>query len=134
MDLLNLKSKVDSGADVVITQLYYDNQHYYQFLARCRALGITQPIIPGLMPILSFEQIKRITTMCGATIPAFLLKAMEQAGDNVSKIQEIGISHTANQALDLLRNGVPGIHFYVLNQHFHIAEIMDRIKSSLPEN
>jgi methylenetetrahydrofolate reductase (NADPH) len=134
MDLLNLKSKVDSGADVVITQLYYDNQHYYQFLARCRALGITQPIIPGLMPILSFEQIKRITTMCGATIPAFLLKAMEQAGDNVSKIQEIGISHTANQALDLLRNGVPGIHFYVLNQHFHIAEIMDRIKSSLPES
>lgn len=131
MDLLNLKRKVDNGADIIITQLYYDNQHYYRFLNKCRALGISQPIIPGLMPVLSFEQIKRITTMCGATIPINLLKTMEEAGDSEGKIHQIGINHTANQALDLLQNGVPGIHFYVLNQHFHIAEIMDRIKSAL---
>ena len=133
IDLRNLKRKVDSGADIVITQLYYNNQHYYRFLDRCKTLGITQPIIPGLMPILSFEQIKRITSMCGATIPKTLLRSMEDAEGNQAKIHEIGITHTAEQALDLLRNGVPGIHFYVLNQHFHIAEIMERIKSALPQ-
>lgn len=133
IDLKNLKRKVDSGADIVITQLYYDNQHYFRFLNRCKALGITQPIIPGLMPILSFEQIKRITSMCGATIPPLLLRSMEEAEGDQAKIHEIGITHTANQALDLLRSGVPGIHFYVLNQHFHISEIMERIKCALPQ-
>ena len=131
--LKQIEQLQDSGADIVITQLYYDNQHYFRFLNRCKALGITQPIIPGLMPILSFEQIKRITSMCGATIPPLLLRSMEEAEGDQAKIHEIGITHTANQALDLLRSGVPGIHFYVLNQHFHISEIMERIKCALPQ-
>jgi len=130
-DLRNLKIKLDSGADVIITQLYYDNRNFYDFVERCRAIGIHQPIIPGLMPILNVEQIKRITGMCGATIPGELLRQLEDSGADDERIHEIGITHTANQALDLLQNGVQGIHFYVLNQHFHIAEIMERIKPAL---
>lgn len=130
-DLQNLKRKVNNGADVIITQLYYDNSQFYRFVDHCRAEGIHQPIIPGLMPILGIEQIKRITSMCGATIPKLLLSQLEEAGNDIDKVHEIGISHTANQALDLLSHGVPGIHFYVLNQYFHIAEIMERIKSAL---
>ena len=130
-DLQNLKRKVDSGAYVVITQLYYDNSHFYRFVEQCRAMGIHQPIVPGLMPILSVEQIKRITGMCGATIPEQLLRQLEDAGSDEERVHEIGIAHTANQALGLLHHGVPGIHFYVLNRHFHIAEIMTRIKPAL---
>ena len=130
-DLQNLKRKVESGADVVITQLYYDNRSFYDFLERCRAIGINQPIIPGLMPILGVEQIKRITSMCGATIPLDLLRRLDDARDDVKSVHEIGIAHTTNQALDLLKQGVPGIHFYVLNRHFHIAEIIQRIKHAL---
>ena len=133
-DLQNLKRKVDSGADVIITQLYYDNHDFYDFVERCRAIGIHQPIIPGLMPILSVEQIKRITSMCGATIPAELLQSLEDARDDEERVHEISIIHTANQALELLNQGVPGIHFYVLNRHFHIAEIMERIKPALKRN
>jgi len=127
-DLENLKRKVESGADVIITQLFYDNDHFYRFLEKCRAKGIRQPIIPGLMPILGFEQIKRITGICGASIPATLLYRLEQAGEDIDEIHRIGIQHTADQAQDLLDQGAQGIHFYVLNQHFHIAEIMERIK------
>ena len=131
-DLQYLKSKVDSGAEVIITQLFYDNQHFYRFVEECRAIGITQPIVAGLMPILNFQQIKRITRMCGATIPSKLLKDLEAAGQDDEAVHRIGIIHTSNQALDLLNQGVDGIHFYVLNRHFHIAEIMERIKHSLP--
>ena len=130
-DLRNLKLKVDMGADVVITQLFYDNRDFYDFVEGCRAIGIDRPIIPGLMPILNVDQIKRITGMCGATIPAGLLRRLEDARDDEQRVNEIGISHTADQALDLLHHGVQGIHFYVLNRYFHIAEIMERIRPAL---
>ena len=130
-DLQNLKRKVDSGADVVVTQLFYDNRDFYDFVERCRAIGIRQPIVPGLMPILNVDQIKRITGMCGATIPDGLMRRLEEAGDDEALVHEVGISHTAEQASDLLDNGVAGIHFYVLNRHFHIAEIMERIRPEL---
>ena len=131
VDLRNLKRKLDAGADAVITQLYYDNRHFYEFVDRCRAVGIQQPIVPGLMPILNVEQIKRITGMCGASIPQELLRQLEEAKDDAEQVHQIGITHTANQALDLLNHGVPGIHFYVLNQYFHIADIMERIGPAL---
>ncbi len=130
-DLRNLKRKVDSGADVIVTQLFYDNSDFYRFVERCRDAGISQPIVPGLMPILNVEQIKRITGMCGATIPAPLMRRLEEAGDDEAAVHEVGISHTAQQATDLLEQGVAGIHFYVLNRHFHIAEIMERIRPAL---
>ncbi|MBF8267270.1 MAG: 5,10-methylenetetrahydrofolate reductase [Dehalococcoidia bacterium] len=130
-DLQNLKRKVDSGADAVITQLFFDNRIFYDFVERCRAIGIHQPIIPGLLPILGMEQIKRITGMCGATIPDELFRQLQKAGDDEERVHEIGITHTANQALDLLRQGVKGIHFYVPNPHFPMGEIMERIKPAL---
>ncbi len=126
-DLQNLKRKVGAGADVVITQLFYDNRDFYAFVNRCRTIGIRQPIIPGLMPILNVEQIKRVTQICGSRIPDELLRRLVDAAHDQERVHEIGITHTTNQALDLLNNGVQGIHFYVLNQHFHIAEIMERI-------
>ena len=131
IDLINLKNKVISGANLIITQLYYDNEDFYRFVDLCRSLDITVPIVPGLMPILNTDQIKRITSMCGATIPVELLKKLEDASDDQYKVHEIGIEYTSNQAIDLLKHGVPGIHFYVLNKYFHIAEIMDRIKPVL---
>ena len=130
-DLANLKMKVDSGADVIITQLYYDNSDFYRFVDMCRSCGIRNPIIPGLMPILNIEQIKRITSMCGSRIPKQLLSALEKANGDQDRVHEIGIQHTSNQAIDLLNHGVDGIHFYVLNRYFHIAEIMDRIGPAL---
>ncbi len=130
-DLLNLKRKVDSGADGVITQLFYDNSDFFSFVDRCRAIGIEQPIVPGLMPILNVQQIKRITDMCGATIPDNLLEQLNNAEDDEESVHQIGIVHTADQAIDLLDQGVPGIHFYVLNRHFHIADIMERIQPAL---
>ncbi len=130
-DLRNLKRKADSGADSVITQLFYDNGDFFSFADRCRAIGIEQPIVPGLMPILNVQQIKRITDMCGATIPDALLQQLQDAEDDEERVHQLGIVHTADQAIDLLDQGVPGIHFYVLNQHFHIAEIMERIQPAL---
>ena len=130
-DLQNLKLKADSGADAIITQLYYDNKYFYRFLEQCRTLGIDQPIVPGLMPIQNLNQITRIIDRCGATIPEHLLAQLEQAGDNTEKVWEISVTHTTNQALDLLQHGVPGIHFYVLNSDSHIAEILQRIRPAL---
>ena len=130
-DLRNLKRKVDSGADSVITQLFYDNSDFFRFVDLCRAMGIEQPIVPGLMPILNVQQIKRITEMCGANIPGSLLRQLDGAEDDEERVHQIGIVHTANQAIELLDQGVPGIHFYVLNRHFHIAEIMERIQPAL---
>ena len=130
-DLQNLNRKMDAGADMISTQLFYDNRLYYDFVDRCRAIGIHKPVIPGLMPILNVNQIKRITNTCGSSIPDGLLQQLEEAGDNEERVHEIGITHTANQALDLLDHGAPGIHFYILNRYFHIAEIMDRIKPAV---
>ena len=130
-DLKNLKRKVDAGADAVITQLFYDNRFFYDFVDHCRAIGIKQPIVPGLLPILNLEQIKRITRMCGSSIPTRLLAKLAKAGDDQDRVHEIGINHTVAQAVDLLNQGVSGIHFYVLNQYFHIAEIMEQIRPVL---
>lgn len=126
-DILNLKRKVESGADVVITQLFYDNSDFYRFVDRCRKVGIDKPIIPGLLPILSLHQIRRITKMCGASIPPDLLQKLERAENREQEIHRVGIEHTIEQAQDLLEQGVPGIHFYVLNRYFHIAEIMAQL-------
>ena len=130
-DLRHLKHKVDAGADVVITQLFYDNRHFFEFVERCRNSGITQPIIPGLLPILGLPQIRRITGMCGSTIPDSLMEELLEAKEDVSRVREIGIRHTVEQALDLLGSGVDGIHFYVLNRYFHIAEIMAQLRPAL---
>jgi methylenetetrahydrofolate reductase (NADPH) len=115
-DVAHLAEKVKAGADFVITQLFFDNQHYFSFVKRARAAGITVPIIPGLMPIGNLAQIERFTKMCGATIPAALFAELDRCRDDPAAVAALGVAHATAQAVELLHGGAPGIHFYTLNQ------------------
>lgn len=115
-DLDNLKRKVDAGAGFITTQLFFDNAVYYRFVERCRARGITIPIVPGIMPVLSLKQIKRFTEMCGATLPDKLLKRLEAAGDHPEVVEALGIEWALGQIRELLERGAPGYHLYILNR------------------
>jgi methylenetetrahydrofolate reductase (NADPH) len=115
-DLANLKRKVDAGADVVITQLFYDNEDFFRFRDRCGALGIGVPIVPGLLPVTNFAQIQRITSLCGAKLPTEFLHRLESAGDDASAQFAVGVDFATLQTQSLIDAGVPGIHFYVLNR------------------
>lgn len=126
-DIQNLKRKVDAGGDIIITQLFYDNNDYFAFVDKIRKAGITAPVVAGLMPIVSAKQIQRITSMCGSKIPADLEAKLNTAIDDDDKAVKIGIDQCIAQADELLGRGVPGIHFYVLNKHTHMEEIMDAL-------
>jgi methylenetetrahydrofolate reductase (NADH) len=126
-DIENLKLKIEAGADVVKTQLFFDNSYYFDFVDRVRRVGITVPIIPGLMPILSAKQITRITSMCGSSIPEELKIKLNEAEGNAGKERVIGISQCIKQARELLGSGVPGLHFYVLNKSEHMKEIIESL-------
>jgi methylenetetrahydrofolate reductase (NADPH) len=115
-DLANLKRKVDAGADVVITQLFYDNASFFRFRERCAAAGIQAPIVPGLLPVTNLAQIQRIASLCGAQLPASFLTALEKHADDPVGQFETGVEFATEQARQLLAEGVPGIHFYVLNR------------------
>jgi methylenetetrahydrofolate reductase (NADPH) len=123
-DLAHLKRKVDAGADAVFTQLFYDNSDFLKFRDRASAVGIRQPIIPGLLPILSLAQVKRITSLCGSKLPAELLARLEACGDDPAAQARVGTDHCARQCDALLQEGVPGIHFYVLNRSDSVRQIM----------
>ena len=124
-DLEHLKGKVEAGADAVYTQLFYSNDSFFNFRDRYHRLGIKVPLIPGIMPITEFSRIKRITSLCGATIPRELGARLEAAQDDVQAQFEIGVSYAVQQCDELLRAGVPGIHFYVLNRSKACETILD---------
>ncbi|PTX96674.1 methylenetetrahydrofolate reductase [NAD(P)H] [Opitutus sp. ER46] len=115
-DLDHLRRKVDAGAAFVTTQLFFDNAVYYRFVERCRAAGITVPIIPGIMPVQSLKQIQRFTSMCGASLPARLITRLEAAADETDVVEAIGIDWALTQIRDLLAQGAPGYHLYILNR------------------
>ncbi len=115
-DLRYFKEKVDQGLDFAITQLFYDNRDYFSFVERARKIGITIPIVAGIMPITNVGQIKRFTKVCGATIPKRLLCELDEAADDPQAVIEIGVRHAIGQCRELLEGGVPGIHFYTLNK------------------
>jgi methylenetetrahydrofolate reductase (NADPH) len=127
-DLLHLKAKVDAGADLLITQLFFDNADYFRFVERVRALGITVPIVAGIMPITNLSQIKRFTALCGATIPPPLLAELEACGSDVAAVQALGIEHATAQCRELISRGVPGIHFYTLNRSLATRHVLDRLR------
>jgi methylenetetrahydrofolate reductase (NADPH) len=115
-DLDALKRKVDAGAAFVTTQLFFDNAIYHRFVAKCRARGITVPIVPGLMPVLSVKQIQRIATLSGSILPAALTRRLEVASDDADVVEFVGIDWTLDQIRDLLAHGAPGYHLYILNR------------------
>lgn len=116
-DLKNLKYKVNQGAHFVTTQLFFQNKFYFDFVERCRKIGITAPIIPGIMPVLSFKQIRRIAELSHADLPRELVARLEVVDENDSDATEkIGIEWALNQIKDLLKGGAPGVHLYILNR------------------
>ncbi|HEY8241461.1 MAG TPA: methylenetetrahydrofolate reductase [NAD(P)H] [Kiritimatiellia bacterium] len=115
-DLRHLKEKLDAGGAFATTQLFYDNQVYYDFVKKCRAAGITKPIVPGLLPVVSLKQVQRMATMCKASLPPNLVRALEEAGTEGDKAEEAGIHWAVQQVKDLLAHGAPGIHLYILNR------------------
>jgi len=115
-DLENLKRKCDAGGDVVVTQLFYDNADFFRFRDRCAAIGIRQPIVPGVMPVTNYAQIRRIATLCRARLPEEFTRSFEAAGDDEAAQFEAGVEYASRQVQGLLDGGVPGIHFYVLNK------------------
>jgi methylenetetrahydrofolate reductase (NADPH) len=115
-DLRFLKQKVDAGASFLITQLFFENDLYFQFVEEARAFGIDVPIIPGIMPITDVTQIKTITGMCGASIPEALLRQLEQRAPFPNAVLQLGVSYATLQCAELLARGAPGIHFYTLNR------------------
>ena len=131
-DLRYMKEKVDAGARFLITQLFFDNQHYYDFVARAREIGVEVPIIPGIMPITDAGQIKRITEMCGAQIPGALLRELELRGDQPRSVTDLGVAYATLQCADLLANGAPGIHFYTLNRSPATRAILSALRLMAP--
>jgi methylenetetrahydrofolate reductase (NADPH) len=127
-DLANLQKKVAAGVDFLVTQLFFRNNDYFTFVRRARKAGITLPIVPGIMPISNVDQIKRFTTMCGASIPAPLLARLEPVKDDHQKVVEIGIEHAATQCRELLAGGAPGIHFYTLNKSPASRAVYERLQ------
>jgi methylenetetrahydrofolate reductase (NADPH) len=115
VDLDNLKRKVDAGAHVVVTQLFYDNRDFFSFRDRCDKRGIKVPIVPGIMPVVNLSQIQRITSMCGARLPAEFVEKLAESNQPDWHFQ-VGVEHAIRQTVDLLEAHVPGLHFYVLNR------------------
>jgi methylenetetrahydrofolate reductase (NADPH) len=128
VDMANLKRKVDAGAEFLITQLFFDNADYFAFVERARSIGITVPIIAGIMPVTNVSQIKRFTAMCGAGMPDALLQKLEPAAADADAVGEIGVQHAVEQCRELLAKGAPGVHFYTLNRSRATVEILKRLR------
>ena len=115
-DLDSFKRKVDAGANGAITQYFYNADGYFHFVERCRAAAIEIPIVPGVMPITNYSQLKRFSDMCGAEIPRWILKRLQDFGDDRSSIRAFGVDVTTGLCERLLSGGAPGLHFYTMNQ------------------
>lgn len=115
-DLENLKRKVDAGAAFITTQLFFDNAVFHRFVDRCRKADINVPIVPGIMPPLSLNQVRRMTQLSGSTVPEKLTRRLEAAGENADTLEFVGIDWALGQIRDLLAQGAPGYHLYILNR------------------
>ena len=123
-DIANLKKKVDAGADYIITQMFFDNKVYYDFVSRCRAAGINVPIIPGLKPLSTYRQISTLPEAFSLDIPLELTEAMKDAAEDKEDAYRIGTEWCAMQCKDLIRNGVPAVHFYTMGKTENIVNIL----------
>jgi methylenetetrahydrofolate reductase (NADPH) len=131
-DIAYLKTKVEGGASFLITQLFYDNRSYFDFLPAARAAGIDVPIIPGVMPMTGYKQIARIAELCEAKIPERLSDAMEAADGDERAEFGLGVAYAAQQCAELLREGAPGIHLYALNRWPATRAILAALQAARP--
>jgi methylenetetrahydrofolate reductase (NADPH) len=131
-DIEFLKVKIASGASFLITNLFFDNEAYFQFVQEARAAGVTVPILPGIMPITNVAQIKTITGLCGATIPERLLDELESRSEDPESVAELGVSYATLQCAELLARGAPGIHFYTLNRSPATRAILSALRLLRP--
>ena len=131
-DLGYARDKADAGAGFLITQLFFDNDSYFAYVEEARAAGIEVPIIPGIMPITNYGQIKRFTEMCGATIPADLTAQLDGRADDPEAVAELGVAYATLQCSDLLARGAPGIHFYTLNRSPATRAILAALRAAHP--
>ena len=131
-DLEHLAEKVSAGVDFLITQLFFDNSLYFDFLARARAIGIEVPIIPGIMPITHAGQVERMADRCGASIPEGLRRELSLRGDHPEAVTDFGVAYATLQCAELLAAGAPGIHFYTLNRSPATRAILSALKLTEP--
>src|SRR5262249_33236393 len=127
-DLRWTKVKVDKGAQFLITQLFFDNRRYFEFVERARAAGIGVPIVPGIMPITNVAQIERFTQMCGTGIPKELADRLHRVRDDPALVMATGIEHAIKQCRKLLEGGAPGLHFYTLNKSHATRSILAAVR------
>jgi methylenetetrahydrofolate reductase (NADPH) len=127
VDWQHLKHKIDQGADFVITQLFFDNRDYFEFRDRLASLGVTVPLVPGIIPIQSATQIKRFVALCGAGLPPALVSELDKRGDDDEAVAQFGIEYATRQCDELLSEGVPGLHFYTLNKARSTSQIVGNL-------
>ena len=127
-DLEHTKLKADQGADFLITQLFYDNNDFFEFMDRAGKAGVDIPVIPGVLPILSASQIRRFTSLCGAKIPPHLDSQLEAFADDDEAVRELGVEYATKQVEELWESGVAGIHFYVLNRSYSVSKILQNLR------
>ena len=126
-DWKHLKHKIDQGADFVVTQLFFDNKDYLEFRDYLTALGVRVPLIPGIMPILSAGQTKRMVALCGAALPDKFVRELDLRGTDDEAVTQFGIEYATRQCEELLREGVPGLHFYTLNKARSTVSILENL-------
>jgi methylenetetrahydrofolate reductase (NADPH) len=131
-DLRYAREKVEAGAEFLITQLFFDNEVYFEYVEDARAAGIDVPIVPGIMPITNYGQIRRFTEMCGATIPADLERQLDGRADDPEAVAELGVAYATLQCSDLLARGAPGVHFYTLNRSTATRAILAALRAAHP--
>lgn len=128
-DIQNLKKKVEAGGQFIVTQLFFDNPSYFQYVGKLKAMGITLPVQPGIWLLTDYAQIRRICDLCGASIPRKLSELLEPIKDDKEKVAQAGVEYATQQCEELLHNGAPGIHFYVLNKSQHAQVVVDNLKA-----
>ncbi len=132
-DLANMKKKEEMGATFFITQIFYDNSYYYRLVNEARRIGITAPIIPGIMPLVRPGNMARIKSMCGSTIPLEFRNMIEIYRDKPAVMEEIGLNYAVYQIIDLIAKGAPGVHLYIMNRPSVAKEIKTRMRSVFDE-
>lgn len=128
-ELNYLREKQEAGAEVIITQLFFEAELYFRYTERARAAGVTLPIVPGIMPISNFKQLKRFTSLCGATVPQKIISALEPIQEDKEAVRSYGTELAFSLCRELLRGGAPGIHFYTLNKSFQVEDVLSQLRT-----